>query len=299
VATLADQKQTTGSAALAALAGAALIGLAPIAVRISELEPAATNLWRFLFALPILAAWASCAPAPSRRDLSWLLGAGVLFGIELNLWAFALMQTTIVNATLLTNMTPVFAAAFGWFVFKERLGLGAFAGGAIALTGAVTLALARAQSGVGPAGGVGWIGDALALTAAVGYAGYLLIVRALGDRVNVGAVMLWGSLSAAVFTFGLCLFTGEALLPETWRGWAILVALGVVTQAAGQGLIAYGVGRLPIVVSTVLLWMQPVAAAALSWMIFDEALGPMALFGASLVLAGIYIVQRGRAGAAA
>lgn len=299
MAVTADQKHGTGAAALSALAGAALIGIAPIAVRISELEPAATNLWRFLFALPILAVWAAQAPMPSRRDVSWLLGAGVLFGIELNLWAFALMQTTIANATLLTNMTPVFAAAFGYFVFKERLGLGALAGGAIALAGAVTLAMARAQSGGGPEGGVGWIGDALALTAAIGYAGYLLIVRALGDRVNVGAVMLWGSLSAAVFTFGLCLFTGEPLLPETWRGWAILVALGVVTQAAGQGLIAYGVGRLPIVVSTVLLWMQPVAAAALSWLIFDEALGPMALIGAALVLAGIYIVQRGSAGAKA
>src|SRR5262245_50027434 len=110
-----DQK-ATGPAALAALAGAALIGLAAIAVRVSELEPAATNLWRFLFALPILAVWAAQAPMPSRRDVSWLLGAGVLFGIELNLWAFALMQTTIANATLLTNMTPVFAAAFGYFV---------------------------------------------------------------------------------------------------------------------------------------------------------------------------------------
>lgn len=290
----ADQTRTT--AALAALAGAALIGLAPIAVRLSELEPAATNLWRFLFALPILAVWASRSPLPKPRDLSWLVGAGVLFGIELNLWAVALMQTTIANATLLTNMTPIFAAAFGWFVFKERLGVSALMGGAIALVGAVTLALARAQAGAGPSTEqAGWIGDALALSAALGYAGYLLIVRALGDRVSVGAVMLWGSLSAAVFTFALCLVTGEQLLPQTWQGWAILVALGIVVQAAGQGLIAYGVGRLPIVVSTVLLWMQPVAAAALSWMIFDEALGPWALFGAGLVLAGIYVVQRGRA----
>lgn len=295
----ADQKQSSGAAVLAALAGAALIGLAPIAVRLSELEPAATNLWRFLFALPILAFWASRAPLPGKRDIGMLLGAGILFGIELNLWAFALMQTTIANATLLTNMTPIFAAAFGWFVFKERLGMSALAGGAIALGGAVTLALARAQSGAGPASAeAGWIGDGLALTAALGYAGYLLIVRALGSRVSVGAVMLWGTLSAAAFTFVLCLVRGEQLLPQTWQGWALLVALGVVTQAAGQGLIAYGVGRLPIVVSTVLLWMQPVAAAALSWMIFGEALGPLALFGGVLILGGIYIVQRGRAGAA-
>jgi drug/metabolite transporter (DMT)-like permease len=298
VASRAHQRGT-GAAALATLAGAVLIGLAPIAVRLSDLGPAATNLWRFIFALPILAAWAAQAPAPSRRDLAWLLGAGVLFGVELNLWAFALMQTTIANATLLTNMTPVFAAAFGWFAFKERLGWGALGGGAIALGGAVILTLARAHASVGPSTvEAGWIGDALALTAALGYAGYFLILRAIGDRVSVGAVMLWASLTGAAFTLALCLVTREPLLPHSWQGWTLLVGLGVVVQVGGQGLIAYGVGRLPIVVSTVLLWTQPVAAAALSWIMFDEALGPAALFGGALVLAGIYIVQRGRTGKA-
>lgn len=285
-----------GAPALATLAGAALIGLAPILVRLSDLPPAATNLWRFIFALPILALWAGRGPLPAPRDLRLLLLAGLLFGIELNLWAVAITLTTIANATLLTNMTPVFAAAFGWFVFRERLRSGALLGGAIALAGAVTLAMARAGAGAGPASAqAGWTGDALALTAAVGYAGYFLVVRAVGARASVGAVMLWASLTAAAFTLIVCLVTREALLPHSLRGWAVLVGLGVLTQAAGQGLIAYGVGRLPIMVSTVLVWMQPVAAAALSWIFFSEALGPLALVGAALVLAGIYVVQRTRA----
>ncbi len=280
---------------LAALAGAALIGLAPIAVRLSDLEPAATNLWRFLFSLPILATWAGLSPRPRGRDLGWLAGAGVLFAIELNLWAFALMQTTIANATLLTNMTPVFAALFGWLVLKERLGGVVLTGGASALAGAVILASARAQAGAGPANvEAGWIGDGLALTAAVGYAGYLLIVRSLGERVSVGAVMFWGSLTATLVTLGICLVTREPLLPHSLQGWLILLGLGVVVQAGGQGLIAYGVGRLPIVASTVLLWMQPLAAAALSWVMFGEALGPLAFAGAGLILAGIFVVQRAR-----
>src|SRR5690606_24500814 len=157
------------------------IGLAPIGVRLSDLGPLGTNLWRFLFALPILALWARQGPAVGRRDVGMLLIAGVLFGIELNLWAIALTKTTVANATLLTNMTPIFAAAFGWFVFKDRLGAGVLIGGLMALTGAVMLALARARSGLGPATAEeGWIGDALALTAALGYAAYLLIVRSLG-----------------------------------------------------------------------------------------------------------------------
>jgi drug/metabolite transporter (DMT)-like permease len=72
------------------------------------------------------------------------------------------------------------------------------------------------------------------------------------------------------------------------------VALGVVTQAGGQGLIAAGLGRLPLALSAVLLWVQPVTAAGLSWALFGEALGPLALLGAALVLGGVWVVQRGR-----
>jgi len=71
--------------------------------------------------------------------------------------------------------------------------------------------------------------------------------------------------------------------------------LGLVVQVGGQGLIAFGVGRLPIAISTVLLWMQPLVAAALSWIMFNEELSPLALGGAVLILAGIYTVQRSRA----
>jgi drug/metabolite transporter (DMT)-like permease len=78
------------------------------------------------------------------------------------------------------------------------------------------------------------------------------------------------------------------------RGWVLLVALGVIVQVGGQGLIAYGVGRLPIVASTVLLWMQPLVAAVLAWVLFGEALGSLAFAGAALILAGIFTVQRNR-----
>jgi drug/metabolite transporter (DMT)-like permease len=285
-----------GGAVLSVAVGGALIGLAPIAIRLSDLGPLATNLWRFLFALPILAVWASqTRPAPGRRDVNWLLVAGLFFGAELNVWAISLTQTTVANATLLTNMTPIFAAAFGWFVFKERVAPGVLVGGAIALIGAVTLAIARSQSAMGPTGAeAGWLGDAMALMSAVGYAAYLLIVRSLGSRVSAGAVMFWGSLSGLALTLAACLVTREPLLPHSRQGWLILIGLGVVVQTMGQGFIAYGVARLPIVISTVLLWTQPLAAAALSWILFSERLGAVALIGAALILAGLYQVQRSR-----
>ncbi len=286
-----------GKAALAALTGGALLGLSPIAMRLSELGPHASNFWRFLLALPILAVWAAVArPIPTARQTGWILFGGILFGIEVSLWAAALGLTTVANATLLANLTPVFAALFGWFLFRERLGLPVAAGVAISLAGAVLLAFARAQAAAGPTGDpeTGWIGDALGLCAAVGYAGYLLILRMLGKQVNVGAVMFVATIGAALVALALALVFHEPFLPQTLNGWLILIALAVIVQVGGQGLVAYGVGRLPIVASTVLLWMQPLVAAALSWMLFSEALGALALIGAALVLAGIYVVQRNR-----
>jgi drug/metabolite transporter (DMT)-like permease len=286
-----------GQAALAALTGGALLGLSPIAMRLSDLGPHASNLWRFLLALPILALWAGLSrPIPTTRQTGWLLLAGVLFGIEVSLWGAALALTTVTNATLLANLTPVFAAMFGWFLFRERLSAPVLTGGAVALAGAVLLAFARAQASAGPSGSAeaGWIGDALGLSAAVGYAGYLLILRMLGKDMNVGAVMFWATLSSALVALTLAIAFREPLLPHSVNGWLMLIVLGLVVQVGGQGLIAYGVGRLPIVASTVLLWMQPLVAAVLSWWIFGEALGALALAGAAFILAGIYVVQRAR-----
>jgi drug/metabolite transporter (DMT)-like permease len=116
----------------------------------------------------------------------------------------------------------------------------------------------------------------------------------LGKQVSVGAVMFWATLSAALTSFALALIFREQFIPETLNGWLVLIALGLVVQIGGQGLVAFGVGRLPIVASTVLLWMQPLVAAVLAWILFAEALGPLALGGALLVLAGIFVVQRNR-----
>jgi len=291
-----NEAKGRAQAALAALIGASFLGLSPIAIRISEVGPQPTNFWRFVFALPILGVWALMSrPRPNIGQIGWLLLAGVLFGAEVSLWGAAVTLTTVTNATLLANLTPIFAALFGWLLLRERLSAPVLAGIAIALTGAVILALARAQGASGAHGGQGGLfGDALGFSAAIGYAGYLLIVRALGDKVGVGAVMFWATLSAGAVSLIASLVLHEPLMARTIPGWTMLVGLGVTVQVGGQGLIAFGVGRLAIAMSTVLLWMQPLVAAALSWIMFHEELGPLALAGAALILAGIYVVQRSR-----
>ncbi len=269
------------------MGGAALLGLSPIGMRLSELGPQATNFWRFVLALPILAAWAVAtgqANSPELGRRGWLLLAGLLFGVELSLWAAALSLTTVANATLLVEHDANLRGRVRLVrVQGAAQGRDLLAAGRWRWRGRWCSAIARARAGVGPAASAaeGLIGDALGFSAAIGYAGYLLIVRSLAGQVSTGAVMFWASLSAAVYALGLSLLFGEQLLPTTWRGWAVLAMLGIVVQAAAQGLIAYGVARLPIVVSTMLLWMQPLSAAVISWVLFGERARPARIRGRS------------------
>ncbi len=277
--------------------GAALIAFAPIGMRLSEVGPQATAFWRFMFALPILAVAAFLLPrakgplALNGRQFGVLALAGLVFGLELGLWHIALGKTSVLNATLASNMTPLLVAAAGFFLFKEPITRAFLIGVAVAVSGAVMLSTARAQAGIGTAS---LVGDLFGLASACGYAVYLILVGRARKTLDVRTVMLVTTAAAAVYALVAATALGESLWPQSWKGWAIVVALGVVTQAGGQGLIAAGLGRLPLALSAVLLWVQPVTAAGLSWVLFGEALGPLALLGAALVLGGVWVVQRGR-----
>ena len=282
---------TRARAILCVAAGAALIGLAPIGLRLAqaEIDPQATAFWRFFFALPLLGVIALVVRAPIGRP-GLLAAAGIAFGAEIGVWHVALTLTSVANATLFSNMTPIVAALAGWLLLKERISGGFALGAAIAIAGGGLLAFGRASPGQSAL-----IGDALGLLSAVGYATYLILLNRARRSVHVVPAMLVTTLFAMLVSLAAALALGERLWPQSAQMWALLIGMGVVVHVGGQGLIALGIGALPIALSTVLLWVQPVAAAAFAWVLFGEALGPWGLLGAACVLGGIYIVQRTRA----
>ena len=91
----------------------------------------------------------------------------------------------------------------------------------------------------------------------------------------------------------LALLAPGPFWPAGVDGWLVLIALALVTQVAGQGLIVYALAHLPAAFGSVSLLVQPVIAAGLAWLLFAEALGPLELAGAGLVLAGIAMARRG------
>ena len=68
------------------------------------------------------------------------------------------------------------------------------------------------------------------------------------------------------------------------------MALGLV-HVAGQGSIAWAMGRLPTATASVVVLVQPVVATWLGWVLFAEALGPMQAIGATAALTGVVLAQ--------
>jgi drug/metabolite transporter (DMT)-like permease len=87
------------------------------------------------------------------------------------------------------------------------------------------------------------------------------------------------------------LATGEPFWPQSARGWGVLIGLALISQVAGQGLIAWAMAHLPAAFSSVSLLVQPVAAALLAWVLLAEPFGALQALGGAVVLAGIVICR--------
>jgi len=276
-----------GKALLLLVAGACVIGLAPILVRLAEAGPAATGFWRLFFSLPVLATLArrttGSLDRPSRLDLL----AGLAFALDLGFWHYGIANTSVGKATVLTNLTPVVVTALAWIVLKQRPARLFLAAVVLAVGGASIMALAKGVGRVGPNPS---LGDALSLFTAVWYSIYLLVVGAARRREAAPQIMFWSSLTGAPLLLGSAVLLGEPVLPTTAAGWTAAVGLGIV-HAAGQGSIAAALGRLPPATASVTVLIQPVVATSLGWLLFNELFSAWQGLGAAVALAGVLTAQ--------
>src|SRR5258706_2573124 len=160
----------------ALLFGALAIGAAHIMVRLAETGPAAAGFWRLTFALPMLTAigWRGGGTVLGRPSWPMVL-AGVMFAFDLGCWHYGIRFTSVANATVLPNLTPVLVTIVGWLFLGERPRRVFLVGLVAAVGGAVLMALAT-SSGTSP-GTNPHLGDALSIATALWYRLYFLAGR--------------------------------------------------------------------------------------------------------------------------
>ncbi|MDQ5821031.1 MAG: DMT family transporter, partial [Actinomycetota bacterium] len=127
------------------------------------------------------------------------------------------------------------------------------------------------------------------------YTGFLLALRhgnqdvrrPAGPLCDATAVAAVGSLAAGFVLGDLDLTPSLAA-----TGWLILLALS--SQVLGWLLISLSLPRLPAVLTSILLTLQPVSTVVLAMLLLDESPSTLQLVGAAAILTGLIAVSTGR-----
>lgn len=282
----------------ALLSGGIAIGFAGIMMRLSDVSPVASAFWRMALAAPLLWGWAFAVQARDkannkRTDFSQALAlAGIYFASDMGIWHLSLHYTTVSNATLLSNLAPIFIALWMWWAHKVRFARVFIVGMVVALAGAVLLAAPNAGDADGT-GGNRLLGDGLGLITAVFYAGYQLVIKDARNQYSAARLMAWSTSVTAIALLPFALASSGPFFPAHAAGWLPLLGLALIAQIGGQTVIAYASAHLPASLSSVSLLIQPLTATIAAWIIFVEVINPLQMAGGALLLFGIYLSKRG------
>jgi len=274
-------------------AGVASLAAGGIFVRLSEVDPVATAVYRILFAMPLAFLWYKLEtnkPITINLKTTLLLQlAGVFLAIDLILWHISFHLTTIANANLLANLIPFTVIPLSFIVFKEKikplfiLALGiVITGLALLISGKIAITEENIR------------GDILAIATSFFYGLYFLIISHLRGNKNysTGYILFVSGFGSLFVLIPYSLIFENNHFPSTGKGIAILLLIAVVSHLLGQGLLAVSLKNIKAALGSVLVLSQPVIAAIYSYIIFNEYLTIMEMIGICITISGIYIAKR-------
>jgi len=239
----------------------------------------------------------------SRRFLLLALVSGLFLALHFATWIQSLEYTTVASSVVLVSTVPLWVGLLAPLTLKEPLTKKMVYGMVIALAGGIIVGLSDTCSLAGgrlvcpPVGsflqGEAFLGDLLALIGAFMAAGYLLVGRNMRQDVSITsyAFIVYGF--GACFLLVLILLSSQPLIgyPPSAYAWFLLLAL--VPQLIGHSSFNWALGYVSAALVSISLLGEPVGSTILAFFILGESPGIIELFGAILILVGIYLASTG------
>jgi drug/metabolite transporter (DMT)-like permease len=267
------------------------IAFSGIFYRYADVSPSTGTVYRAVFGLPLLllvawAEWRRYGPLPGRaRRLAAI--AGIFFAGDLLFWHHAIEYVGAGLATVLGNLQVLVVGVVAWLVFGERPSRATLVAVPVVLVGVVLISgvVGSGAYGANPA-----LGVVLGVATALCYSGYLLLIRIGGrdSRRPAGPVAI-ATIGTALVSGSVGLVMGDLDLapPLASLGW--LALLGVTSQSIGYLCISLALPRLPAVVTSIILLVQPPLTVLLSVLLLEERPSLAQLAGVALVIGGIAV----------
>jgi drug/metabolite transporter (DMT)-like permease len=260
--------------------------------------------WRNLFvALILIVAFIFFGPkylSLPQRHWGFFGWYGLVLAGFNSLWTISVAFNGAAVATVLVYTSVSFTALFGWWFLKEEIGWVKISAILFSLGGCFLVA-----------GGLditSWetnpIGITTGLLSGLGYAGYSLMGRAASQRnISPWTTLLYAFGCAALILILINLlpglqFPGKAIQPQNlfwlgrnWAAWGYLLLLAVGPTLFGFGLYNASLGQLPASIANLILTTEPIFTAVIAFVLLDEKLTIIQIFGSGLILVGVIFLR--------
>lgn len=259
-------------------------GLGPLFVRAMHVSTATTVVYRFLFAVPVMHAVAWLFGGRVTKRLMWLSAVpGALFGISIVVGFAAVNNTSVSNATLISNLMPVAVVIIARFVLHQPVRQSQFVAVGVALFGMLIVVF-----GAGSSGDASFYGDFLAVVNVMVWTAFFLRMKNLRD-VGLHSWSLLAAVTtvAAIVAIPPCLLTSDDLGSMTSTSWMYLAAMVLLPGVVGHGLMTWASGHLPVTVSSLLTLGSPVVSAIGAWVWLDQSMTKWQGLGSAIVLVSL------------
>ena len=285
------QMDTFGTVALTLFALHLAFNQVVVKVTTGGFEPVFGAGIRSLGAVLVLMVWMNWRGVGIRLPPAALMGgivSGLLFTFEFMCLFTALDLTTVSRTSIIFYSMPVWLALLAHVLLPgERL------------SGMRTLGLTLAMAGVGLAvldrssGEVSFLGDALALGAALSWAGIALCVRVTPlSEVPAEQQLIWQLVVSAPLLLLAAPFFG-GLVREIETIHIVGMIFQIFAVASFGFLIWFALMKMyPASSVASFSFLSPVFAVILGWLLLDEQIGVQIWLALGLVAVGIFLINR-------
>lgn len=216
-----------------------------------------------------------------RASLPLYVLRGLVHGLAVMMWFFAMARIPLSEVTAIGFSTPVFTALGAFLIFREPVKLRRALAIAAGFVG--TLIILR------PGFGTIEIGSLAQLVAALSFAGSFLLAKRMTQSESSADILVMLSVfcTLALLPGAIYFWREPTLLEVAWLG---LVA---VFATAGHYAITRAIAAAPLTVTQPLSFLQLIWAIVIGYLMFDEIPDSWVIVGALIIVAAVsYLTHR-------
>lgn len=269
------------------LVGILLVSIFPILIRLELASGLISAFYRMFIAALVLVPYAIVTKQYKIRSMKMFLLTvlcGCIFASDISVWNISIQNSSATQATLLTNLSPVWVGVFSLVFLNRKPAFNFWVGMLVALLGLVLLI------GVNVFLYLSFdLAFGLGILSGVFYALYFLVSKYVLSEVEVVPFMANSTLAASIYLAIINLVFGESFGGYAVLGWAVFAVQGVCCQLLAWLLLGYAMKNMrPTRVSLSML-SQAFVTAILAMLFLDEQITLQVIIGGVFILLGIAI----------